>query len=597
MSKISDRDLDEIQQRCDITEIISGYLPLKKAGRNFKANCPFHHEKTPSFIVSPDKQIFHCFGCGAGGDVFSFIMKQERMDFPEAVRFLAEKTGVKIQDLKKDEYYKKSYHASLYEVNLLAEKYFHQKLLQKNATSTNAFKYLFDRGLTKETINEFKIGLADDQWDGLKSFLLKNNIGNELILRSGLIIKNSQGKQYDRFRNRIIFPISNVQGKRIGFGGRIWQKDQNLSANQAKYINSPENEVYKKNKTLFGFNLAKNFIIQKDYCIVVEGYLDVIVPYQAGIKNLVASCGTAFTAEQARLLKRYTSNVVIIFDSDEAGQEAVLRSLDILLDEGLNVRIVALESGYDPDSYVRKYGAEAFKKLVDDAKSLFDYKLGLLSEKLDRNIPEHKAKIAQNMLQTIKRMQDPILRSTYIRQLSESLHVHEEILLKELNKIKTLSSFTAINPAADNVKIYKMSKAAEKMLMSLMFEDGGLIKELKEIVDYEEFSDPIAKKIVKHLYEQQKADIKPMDLFKKVEDRQINAFICNLLVSDLGIENKRKSFEDCVRRIKKDKIQLQLDNLQQQIQQTRQSDCEKLMVLLKKFDELKKEQSAYEKSK
>lgn len=597
MNKISDNILDEIQNRCDITEIISGYIPLKKAGRNFKANCPFHHEKTASFVVSPDKQIFHCFGCGSGGDVFSFIMKQERMDFPEAVRFLGDKVGLKVETEVKANYSQEgSFTGSLYRINELAEKYFQQNLLNPNdRQAQSALSYLHKRGLEKSAIENFHIGLAVDKWDGLLNFLVKNGISPDLMLKSGLIVKNSTGKIYDWFRNRIMFPICNSQGKRIGFGGRVWDALPGpILANQPKYVNSPETEVYKKSKILFGFNQSKKFIIDKDYCIVVEGYLDVIIPFESGIKNIVASCGTALTSDHARIIKRYTHNVVIVFDADDAGQEATLRSLDLLIEEGLNVRIVRLEPGSDPDSFVRKYGAEKFQNLVDQASSLFDYKLNRLSSKFNKTVPEEKARIAASMLETIDKIKNAILRSTYIKKLSESLALKEEILFSELKKIKTSSTASSEVSKVDNAKIYKMSKIAEKMLMSLMFEDGKFIKDLKQVVGYDEFSDPIAKKIVKHLYEQDLVECKPAELFSKIGDNQINSFICNLLVSDMGIDNKKKSFDDCVRKIKKDKIQLQLDCLQQQINGLKQSDSQDLMILLKKYDGLKKEQTGYE---
>ncbi|MBU1042962.1 MAG: DNA primase [Candidatus Omnitrophica bacterium] len=597
MSKISDSILEEIQNRCDITEIVSGYIPLKKAGRNFKANCPFHHEKTASFVVSPDKQIFHCFGCGEGGDVFSFIMKQERMDFPEAVRFLGDKVGVEVKNEVNPSYSQAgSFTSSLYVVNELAEKYFKQNLLNQDDRQADlAINYLQKRGLNKSAIENFNLGLAVDKWDGLLNFLRKNAISQDLILKSGLVVKNSNGKVFDCFRNRIMFPICNSQGKKIGFGGRIWSDESGAnSSNQPKYINSPETEVYKKSKNLYGFNQSKKFIVDKDYCIVVEGYLDVIIPFEAGIKNIVASCGTAFTSEHARLLKRYTHNLVIVFDSDTAGQEATLRSLDLLIEEGLNVKIARLEAGFDPDSYVRKYGGVEFQNLVDNANSLFDYKMNLLCLKLNKSVPEEKAKIAASMLETINKIKDAILRSTYIKKLSESLMVKEELLFSELKKIKSFPTGGNDISKVNTQKIYKMSKIAEKMLMSLMFEDGGFIKDLKQIVDYDEFSDPIAKKIVKHLYEQDLAVCNPIELFKQIGDNQINSFICNLLVSDMGIDNKKKSFEDCVRKIKKDKIQLQLDALHQQINKIKQSESQELMGLLKQYNELKKEQNAYE---
>lgn len=600
MSKISDNILDEILQRCDITEVIQNYIPLKKAGRNFKALCPFHHEKTPSFIVSPDKQIFHCFGCGVGGDVFAFVMKYERMEFPEAVHYLAKKAGVELLlQTEQNHTAKPSNTSLLYKINELAAWYFHQNLL-KTQQADKARVYLKNRGITNQTIENFRIGYAFDLWDGVLNFLSKKGISDKLILQSGLVIKTAQNSFYDRFRDRIIFPIFNSQSKIVGFGGRILEsaKKQNDRVDESpKYINSPETHIYIKSKNLYGFNFSKRFIQEEDFCIIVEGYLDFISPFQQGIKNLVASLGTAFTIEQARLLRRYTHNVVIIFDADVAGQEAALRSLDLLIEEGMNVRIVTLKTGFDPDSYVRQFGEKKFRAAVNNAKSLFDYKLSLLSSKFNKDIPEGKAKIATEMLGTINKVRNAILRSTYVKKLSEYLSVSEEVVLIELKRIKTSFKSFKDTDKVDSLSLYKVTKAAEKMLMSLLFEDARLIKQLKEVIHYTEFSDPVAQKIVKHLFDNEQEQLNPATILKKLGDEQINSFVCNLLVSDLGIKDRKRSFEDCVKKIKKDKIQLRLKALQEQVHIAERADKDKLKSLLEEYHCLKREQRSYEKNK
>ena len=600
MSKISDRQLDEILQRCDITEIIAGYIPLKKAGRNFKALCPFHHEKTPSFVVSPDKQIFHCFGCGAGGNVFSFIMKNERMDFPEAVKFLADKAGVRIiTETEKETGTKHSVSTILYKLNELAAWYFHQNLL-KASGAKKARDYLIKREISKESVSDFRIGFALDLWDGLLTFLRSKRIGDDLLLKSGLVIKNAQGRMYDRFRNRIIFPIFNAQAKIVGFGGRTIDvpgdaADQHQDKGP-KYINSPETDIYIKSKNLYGFNFSKRFVQQEEYCIVVEGYLDFIVPYQAKVKNLVASLGTAFTHEHVRLLKRYTNNVVIVFDSDEAGQGAALRSLDLLIEEGMNVKIADLRKGFDPDSYVRKYGADEFRNRVKAAKTLFDYKLDSLLVKFDKESPEGKAQIAGMMLETIGRFRNAILRTTYIKKLSESLSIPEETLIFELKKINSMTKFPSkTDESVRYPKVYKKTKAAERMLVSMMLENREFVEQLKEKMHYSEFTDPIARKIAMHLY-QSSEDVQPAAILKNLNDEEASSFICNLLVSDCGVKDRKKSFEDCIRRIKIDGIQLKLDEMQKQIKNSKQTAGE-LKKLLKDYHRLKKEQRFYEKGK
>ncbi len=603
MRRIPDRILEDIQQRCDIVDVISGYIPLKKAGRNFKASCPFHNEKTPSFMVCPDKQIFHCFGCAEGGDVFSFIMKYERMEFPEAVRFLADKVGVEIiDDTKEKSTGSYSLTALLYKINEQAAWYFQQNLI-KDTRAESARKYLAERKVSKASMEKFRFGLAFEQWDGLLNFLRKKGVKDTLLLKSGLVIQNAQGRLYDRFRDRIILPIFNSQGKIVGFGGRLLefqQKSEVLAGaakRQPKYINSPETEIYTKGKNLYGFNFSKEFVSREDYVIIVEGYFDFIIPFQAGIKNLVASSGTAFTSEHVRLLKRYTHHVVIVFDPDVAGEEAALRSLDLLIEEGMGVRIAKLDPGFDPDTYVCRHGEENFRKLIDSAKSLFDYKLDLLLSEFRKEVPEEKAKIAMSMLGLVKKIRNVILRASYIKRLSEILSVSEEVLLIELKKIKILPLPKRILSTAGEVGAYKVTNIAEKMLMSLMFEDARLIKQVKKVMQQDEFSDPVVQKIIKHLFDTNEDELKPTTILNRIDDQRVKSFVCNLAVSDLGVKDKRKSFEDCIRKIKKNKIQTRLNVLQGKIHCAQQyDDEEKIRELLKEYGGLKKEQRSYEKS-
>ncbi|MCP4649370.1 MAG: DNA primase [PVC group bacterium] len=592
MSRIPEQILEDIQQRLDIVEIVSSYIPLKRAGRNFKACCPFHHEKTGSFIVSPDKQIFHCFGCGVGGDVFSFLMKYERMEFPEAVKMLADKAGIDfVQEKTKDSSQVDSVSKVLYEVNELAALYF-QHILVKDSQAGIARKYLSGRGLTPESIKRFRLGFAGAQWDGLVLFLRKKGISDALLVRSGVALKSSQGKVYDRFRNRVMFPIFNHRGKIIGFGGRILES---TDTGGPKYVNSPETEIYKKSKTLYGFNFSKEFVSKQNYCVVVEGYLDFIIPFQAGMKNLVASSGTAFTIDHIRLIKRYTSNLVIVFDADDAGREAALRSLDPLIEEGMNVRIVNLEPGFDPDSWVRAKGAEGFSRSIDAAKNLFDFKLGLLLDRFKRDVPEEKAQIAHEMLSTIKKVSNAVIRASYIKKLSETINVPEEALLAELQKVKVSVAYERKRDDSYNQGVTNVSSAAEKMLLSLMFENEKFISQGKESISCDEFKDPTIKKITKYLYEAKEATA-PVTILSKVNDPEVKSFISSLLVADLGINDQQKSFDDCVRKIKKDAVKMQITMIQKDINRAAQDDgdTEKLHGLYKRFHLLKKELKIYE---
>ncbi|RKY33680.1 MAG: DNA primase [Candidatus Omnitrophota bacterium] len=587
MAKFSAHILEEIQQRCNIVEIISGYIPLKKIGKNYKTVCPFHQEKTPSFMVNEEKQIFHCFGCGVGGNVFSFIMKIERLNFPEAVSFLAEKAGINIALNTKDEV-SCSVVAALYKINELSSEYFFRNLAM-SALAESARKYLSGRGLDVQGIKNFKIGFALNCWDGLLSFLRQHNLSDELILKSGLVISSSSKKLYDRFRNRIMFPISNRQGRIVGFGGRVFSKlsphDNNIK--QAKYINSPETEIYKKGNILYGFNFSKEFIQQLDYVVVVEGYLDFIVPFQAGFKNIVASLGTAFTLEQILVLKRYTKNVVIIFDADEAGQNATLRSLDVLLDAGMNVKIVRLNNEDDPDSYVRNYGREKFYQIVKQAKTLFDYKLEILFSKYSQDIPEEKALIAFEMLSTINKISDAVVRAAYITQLSEKLFVSEQVLLNELKKIKTsvIDNKNFLNTQIFNK--HKTISSAEEMLVALLLNDLKMLEKVKKNLKYDDFKNPVIKEIMKYLFVDNVNAKNIAISLQRTDNSALNRFVCRILAEDFGIKDKGKSFTDCVRKIKKDSIQVKLDALQRQISMSSQDGANNL---LREYSYLIKEQ-------
>ena len=349
---ISETIINQILDKVNIADIISGYIPLRRAGRNFKANCPFHHEKTPSFMVSPDKQIFHCFGCGAGGNVFGFLMKYERLEFPEAVQLLADKLGIEIprSSAPPEE---RSEISKIHSANDAAANFYHYTLL-KMEHGKAACEYLKKRGVTEECIKRLKLGYAPPEWDSLFNHAKRKGLDHKILEKSGLALPGREGGFYDRFRHRIIFPIHNHKGQVIGFGARV------LDETLPKYINSPETPVYNKGSHLYGLNLAAEHIKQKDFVIVVEGYLDFLTPFQAGIGNIVASLGTALTQDQVRLLKRFTKNITMVFDADSAGESASLRGLDIAVGEDMNAKVAALPQGYDPDKFTRELGADKF---------------------------------------------------------------------------------------------------------------------------------------------------------------------------------------------------------------------------------------------
>lgn len=580
--RIPDNLLEDILSRVDIVEVISSYLPLKRAGRNFKANCPFHHEKTPSFMVSPDRQIYHCFGCGESGNAFKFLMRYERMEFPEAVEALARKTGVVLPQSKDEDYKTVSQGTQLYKVNELSVLFYENNLNSKDGA--RAKDYLLKRGLKPETIKSFKLGLALDKWDGLINYLRLKNVPLSLIEKAGLIIPKEGGGYYDRFRNRIIFPIFDVRSRPLGFGARV------LDESFPKYVNSPETPIYTKGKNLFGLNLAKEGIRENDFVVVVEGYLDFIIPYQEGLRSIVASQGTALTLEQVRLLKRYTHNVVMVYDGDTAGELATLRNMDIFIEEDMNVRIVSLQEGFDPDSFVRKNSAAKFKEIIDQAQNLFDYKLGILKRRHNPREIEGKAKIASDMLETIYKFKNAVLKSEYIKKLASALDIREEALLQELKKIKQDKPYENANEVVHK-KDFNINPT-EKLLIKLMLEETGLISRIRQSLKPQDFQDDRISRIVSIMFElvEQGKNIEPSvlmnDFFK---DEDIAQVVCEsmFLPLDSSMQHKERIVDDCVQRIKSERLKLRKVNLHEQIKQAQTTgDESKLRRLIAEFDSL-----------
>lgn len=576
--RIPDNILDDILGRIDIAELISGYIPLKRSGRNFKANCPFHHEKTPSFMVSPDRQIYHCFGCGESGNAFKFLMRHERLEFLEAVEALAKRAGVNIPDAQRASPKDISLTSALYKLNELAANFYSHNL------TTLAKAYLLKRGLTEETIALFKIGYAPDTWDALLNHLRQKGVGISLLEKAGLIIAKDQGGYYDRFRNRIILPICDIKSRPIGFGARVM--DDTLP----KYINSPETPIYTKGKNLYGFNLARDSIRENDYVIIVEGYLDFLVPFQHGVNNIVASLGTALTIDQARLLKRFTNNVVMVYDGDAAGEMAALRSLDIFIEEEMSVKVVSLPKGFDPDSFVRKYGIGAFKEKIELSDSLFEYKLGILLSKHNASSIECKAKISGEMLQTLSKIKNAVLKSEYIKRLAQALDIREDALLYELKNLKTAVPQGVSGQITRNTPL--QINPAEKLLIKLMLEETELIKQIKKRLSPEDFQDERISKIVALMFNlmEEGKHIEPHFLINCMQDELTSQVICESIFLPDNLEaQKERIVEDCIKRVKKDRLRVKKDILHNQIKAAQgQGDEESLNRLLEEFHSLLK---------
>jgi len=573
---IPENILEDILSRVDIVEIISGYIPLKRAGRNFKANCPFHHEKSPSFMVSPDRQIYHCFGCGESGNAFKFLMRYERLEFPEAVEALAKRTGVILPEFHKNDTQAVNLASQIYKVNELAALYYESNL--HSQPGLNARNYFGKRGIKEETAKAFKLGLALDKWDGLIEYLKSKGISIDLMEKSGLILPKDKGGYYDRFRNRLIFPIFDVKSQVIGAGARV------LDDSLPKYINSPETPVYIKGKHLYGLNFAKDAIRDNDCVAVVEGYLDFIIPYQEGFQNIVASLGTALTVEQVRLLKRYTHNIVMVYDGDAAGQMAALRSLDIFIEEDVLVKVASLPEGFDPDSFVRKYGVAAFKDLIKNADNLFDYKLKILKLRFSSKEAEGKAKISAEMLATIKKFTNAVLRTEYIKKLSNDLNVNESALKEDLGKVKE----DKVNLLQKSVVVKKEINinATEKLLIKLMLEEAELLQDIRQHLDPADFQDEITSKIVATMFslaEQGRAIDKGV-LMSHFGDADILQVVCESAFMPEIAEGKDKIARECIERLKKDKIKSTRERLHNEIKAAQSvGDNEKLNRLMQEF--------------
>lgn len=421
----------DIKDRLNIVDVLSSYIQLKKSGTNYKAVCPFHHEKTASLMISPAKQIWHCFGCGEGGDIFGFVMKYENMEFAETLKTLAERAGVELPKFSKQNVEQDKYKAVLYKINDWAAKYYHQVLLQSSAAEA-ARKYLTGRGLTAKAIADWQIGFGPNDSHLLENFLLKKGFDAKQLLDAGVSAKSQRGDIYDRFFNRITFPIKNYAGDVVGFTARVLDPE----AKTAKYINSPETAIYSKSKIIFGLYQAKQAIRKEDCALVVEGNMDVVTAHQAGFENTVASSGTAFTYDQLQTLARLTKNLKFAFDTDSAGAQATLRALDSALALGFSVYIVRIQNAKDPDEAIKK-DPKAFAQAVKEAPLYLDYFFEKSFENFDPNSVQEKRRITTVLVPMLKKLADPLDSAHYTRLLAQRLNVPEKTIYELLAKIKS----------------------------------------------------------------------------------------------------------------------------------------------------------------
>lgn len=429
MPRYSQNSISEVSRANNIVDVVSSYVQLKRNGTSFTGLCPFHKEKTPSFHVSEDKQLFYCFGCGAGGNIYDFVMRIENLDFVEALKFLAQRAGIQLEEEQssyresRDEHNLKQ---RIYEMNVKAARHFVNNLLDKEAKS--AHEYVVKRGLDRHTITRFGIGYAKDEWTDLTEYLKAEGYSPEEIVTAGLAVRNDKGRVYDKFRNRLMFPIINVRGSVVAFGGRA------LGEDPAKYMNSPETPVFFKGRNLFALNVAKQYGL-KQGIILVEGYMDVVSLNQRGIPNVVAGLGTAFTLDQAKLLKRYASEVYVCYDSDEAGQKATLKAIDILAEAGNVIKVVQYTGAKDPDEFILKKGSESFRDLLNNAKAAVEYKILRIRKEYDITEVTEKVAFVNEAAQILSQVENTVEREAYVKRISLETDISQEAINAEINKL------------------------------------------------------------------------------------------------------------------------------------------------------------------
>ena len=461
--RITEETIERIKQENDIVDVISETVRLKRSGRNYIGLCPFHGEKSPSFSVSQDKQIYKCFGCGEAGNVLTFVMKQKNLNFIESCKLLAERANIPLNLGNGEESKVVKKKELLYKINVEAARYFFSNL----QVNQNAKEYFLNRGIKEITIKRFGLGYAKDGWQNLRMYLRKKGFSDSLMLEAGLVIKSQKGTIYDRFRNRVMFPVFDIKGNVIGFGGRV------LDDSKPKYLNSPETLVFQKGTNLYGLNFAIKNRIEKRYFIIVEGYMDLISLHQYGITNVVASLGTALTVNQARLLKRYADKVIISYDADVAGQTATLRGLEILKEAGFDVRVLQIPQGKDPDEFVRSNGKEAFLKLVDKAENLISYRLEKAKEGINFKDKSSLVEYGNRVADILANL-NPVEKDIYVKSISEDIGIKEQSLYDLIAMNRNTKSDDFMNKKEEyGTKLYVEPGyvKAEKSLIKLMLED------------------------------------------------------------------------------------------------------------------------------
>lgn len=574
---LSQETINQVKSNADIIAIISEYVPLKKRGRNYIGLCPFHAEKTPSFTVSPDKQIWHCFGCHESGNLITFIQKIDNLNFVEAVTFIANRMGIKIIEDNKPQYIsaeEKEFN-QIRDILFQSRQYFEESL-KKNKPAQN---YLSQRKITDRSIKDFHIGYAPGTYDLLKE-LEKNGFEKELILKSGIAYQDDSGQVELRFRNRIIFPIIDYQGRTIGFGGRVFQEE---SANYAKYVNSEESLFFNKRKILFGLNLAKRTIQEKESVILMEGYMDVIMAHQFGFKNTVATMGTALTQEHIQKLMRFTKTFYLALDSDEAGQKAIERSLELLTKYDIKVFIVHYTEK-DPADCLIQHGSDEFAKAITQAKSMLDHQYELAQQKYGIHTIESRSTIINEMIPFLKKEQDTIVKNYYIKRISRDLGVELEFIVARLKKIDNIGRVKQFIPVQKTKDKY--FKAQEELLY-LITTDLEIRSVIGKNLDQDDFLDERAKKIYTQALN---CDLINQDFLNSLTEKGDQLFLSEILIKGEEEKNSRLAFQDYINLLKDYHRNQKIMSLKNQLKELEKQENqeEKITKLLQEMNILYK---------
>jgi DNA primase len=577
--------VSEIRDRASILEVVSDYINLKKAGKHYKGLCPFHSEKTPSFMVNEEKQIFHCFGCGAGGDVFTFLMKVGNFSFPQAVEELAKRYGVRLPSrelspAKKKEMAKREI---LFQINQMASEYFHD-LLYRQREGDEGRRYLSQRGLSEKIIKEHRLGYSLERWDGLVQHLQEKKVSLELAWELGLIFPKKRGGWYDAFRGRILFPIFDLHQRVVGFGGRL------IREGEPKYLNSPESSIYHKGEILYGLQVAKGYIPEKDCVIIAEGYFDLLTLHQFGLKHNVATLGTALTAQHVRTLKRYTKNLITVFDADEAGIKASLRALPLFLEEEVAGKTVLLPEGEDPDEFLRKGNLEDFEERVIHAVPLIDFFFEWLMKTHDIKSIDGKVKVAEEGMALIDKIPNKIRKNFYTKALAEKLDLPESLLMERLRS----SPKDRIKAEEDLKKrpIERSFPKSEEMVVRLMIHHPEMIPAITKEGILREFESPVLQKMaegLEGLYQKRgRLDLtEALGCFEEDLKERLSEFAFQ--ESDLKAGDREKILKDCIQKIRKKKLKKDEGEILKRIKEAEKQKGEKgLDDLLMERQELTK---------